>query len=249
MLNTSKGIVLRSIDYGETHKIVTLFTKQYGKLTAIARGAKKHKSRMAAITQPFVKSEFLLDIKKGLSVIRQGQIENPFREIREDIIKTAYASYISELSDKILDPLTVEISLYEQFEHTLRWIETKSIDTVIIPILMYELKLYEKGGFAPETKHCIQCGKINFPIYFSILEGGILCSNCAYIDELATELPDNMAKLIHIFKTTPLELVRNISVKKENQILLRGLLDTYYEKYGGYHLKTKKFLKQLKHLT
>lgn len=249
MLNKSEGIVLKSIDYGETHKIVTIFTNRYGKLSTIARGAKKPRSRMAAITQPFVKSDFLLDIKKGLSVIKQGQIVNPFRAIREDIIKTANASYISELTDKFLDPFNVELTLYEQFDHTLKWIEKKPMETVTIPILMYELKLYEIGGIAPETEHCLRCRKINYPIYFSVSEGGLLCSNCVHVDEFATKLPDNVAKLIHIFKNTPLERVRNISVKKENQLLLRSLLDTYYETYGGYPLKTKKFLNQLKHLT
>ncbi|HLR70614.1 MAG TPA: DNA repair protein RecO, partial [Pseudogracilibacillus sp.] len=103
MLKQLEGIVLKTQDYGETHKLITVFTKQFGKLTAISRGANKPKSKLSAVSQAFIQGDFLIYVSKGLSTIQQGQIIQSFRHIREDIEKTAYAAYMIELTDKTLE--------------------------------------------------------------------------------------------------------------------------------------------------
>src|SRR5699024_5062164 len=109
------GVIIKTQDYSETHKIITIFSNKIGKFTAIARGAKKPKSRMAALTQPFIYCEFLVYISKGLSTLQQGNSLNSFRSIREDIFKSAYAAYIAELTDKLMDSHSPDSYLYEQF--------------------------------------------------------------------------------------------------------------------------------------
>ncbi|MGM8364612.1 DNA repair protein RecO [Virgibacillus sp. W0181] len=245
MLEKIEGIVLKTQDYGETHKIVTVFSNKAGKISAIARGAKKTKSRMAAVTQPFIHAQFLIYIKKGLSTIQQGEIISSFRSIREDIVKTAYAAYISELTDKLMETLSPDAFLYDQYYQTMKWIQENENDQAIIPIIMYELKMYEKGGFAPITEACSMCGGHLVPYTFSIKEGGLLCSACSKTDPYALAISERAARLLSIFKTTALEKVGNISIKKENEQFFRQLLDVYYEQYGGYLLKSKKFLNQL----
>nr|WP_246484788.1 DNA repair protein RecO [Virgibacillus salarius] len=238
-----KGLVLKTQDYGETHKIVTIYSKKIGKFSAIARGAKKTKSRMAAVTQPFIYAEFFVYIQTGLSTIQQGEIIHSFRSIREDIIKTAYAAYIVELTDKLSDDKDPDTFIFEQLFETMKWIEKN--DDVNIPTMMYELKLYGKGGFAPTLDRCSNCGGNTPPFVFSIAEGGILCHHCRSMDREAIQLSELLAKLLRIFATVNLQRVGNISVKKENQQLLRQLLDAYYDYYGGYYIKSKKFLKQI----
>ncbi len=65
MLQKCEGIVLRTTDYGETNKIVTLYTREWGKIGVMARGAKKPKSRLSAITQPFTYGYFLMQKGNG----------------------------------------------------------------------------------------------------------------------------------------------------------------------------------------
>lgn len=103
MLEKIDGIIIKTRDYGETHKLVTILSKNIGKFTALARGAKKPKSRMAAVIQPFIRAQLFVYVNQGLSTIQQGEIVNSFRPIREDIVKTAYAAYMTELTDKLLD--------------------------------------------------------------------------------------------------------------------------------------------------
>ncbi|GAB4073416.1 DNA repair protein RecO [Barrientosiimonas marina] len=243
MLEKMPAIVMKTQDYGESHKIVTLFSEQSGKVPAIARGAKKPKSRMAAITQPFIYGVFFVYLNSGLSTIQQGDVSYSFRHIREDIIKTAYAAYIVELTDKLTENYSPDPYLFDQLYQTLEWIA--AYDEAGIPIMMYELKLFKKGGFAPVVNQCVHCGGTSGPFAFSIAEGGLLCSRCYHEDQQAIEISDNLARLFFIFSEVELQRVGRISVKPENKQLLRHILDAYYDQYGGYYLKSKRFLKQL----
>lgn len=244
MLQKIDGIVIKTQDYGESNKILTIFSGKIGKFSAIARGAKKSRSRMVAVSQPFINASFFVYVNKGLSTIQQGEIIDSFRPIREDIIKTSYAAYVSELTDKLLEIHTPDLYLYQQFYFTMEWI--KSQEEVEIPIIMYELKLYQSGGFAPVLDRCVSCGNNeHVHVHFSIREGGLLCNQCKRIDDQCMALPIRLAKLLPIFLHVGLEKVGSISVKPENIQLLRKILNAYYDQFGGYYLKSRKFLSQL----
>src|SRR5699024_523166 len=117
-------------------------------------------------------------------------------------------------------------------------------EEVEIPIMMYELKLFNKGGFAPTVDHCINCGESATNYSFSIREGGLLCNRCDHMDDHAIKLPETLAKLFHLFLQVGLERIGTISVSEKNKALLRKIIDAYYDQYGSYTLKTRKFLKQ-----
>ncbi|WP_373892839.1 DNA repair protein RecO [Virgibacillus natechei] len=243
MLEKMDGIIIKTQDYGETNKIVTIFSKKLGKFSAIARGAKKPKSRMAAVTQPFIYGTFFVYVNSGLSTIQQGEVVYSFRPIREDIIKTAYTAYIAELTDKLTDFQTPDIYIYDQLYQTMNWIaENEDVD---IPVMMYELKLFTKGGFAPTVDRCVNCGNRETISAFSIAEGGLLCNRCRHLDHEAISIPSSVAKLLYVFQRIELERVGSISVKAENRNLIRKILDAYYDQYGGYFLKSRKVLNQL----
>ncbi|MFD1850247.1 DNA repair protein RecO [Oceanobacillus bengalensis] len=243
MLEKVDGIVMRTKDYGETHKLVTLFSKKQGKFTALARGAKKPKSRMAAVTQPFIYAQFFVYLNKGLSTIQQGEMIESYRFIREDIVKTAYAAYIMELTDKIMEDKSPDATVYDQLLKTLDWISNNEDSD--IPVMMYEMKLFKKGGFAPTVHCCASCGSKEAPYAFSIAEGGLLCRRCMHQDQNGVHLPNSLSKLLYVFSEVGLERVGTISIKEENKKILRNTLDAYYDRYGGYFLKSRKFLNQL----
>nr|WP_138415738.1 DNA repair protein RecO [Aquibacillus sediminis] len=243
MFEKVEGIILRTHDYGETHKIVNILTKEKGKIGAIARGAKKPKSRMAAITQPFIHGSFLIQKGSSLATLQQGEVLTSLRKIREDIIKTAYATYIAELTEKLVDEKQPDFFLYNQLFQTLLFI-AEDKDPEILAII-YELKMYQKNGFAPQVDHCVSCQGEFDRYVFSVLEGGLLCTNCMHIDPNSKALPPKLVKLLQVFSSIDVARIGNISVKQENKRLLQQLMDAYYEQYGGYFIKSKKFLKQL----
>ncbi|MFC7060666.1 DNA repair protein RecO [Halobacillus seohaensis] len=243
MLEKVEGIVIRTRDYGETHKIVTLLTREKGKIGVMVRGAKKPKSRMSSITQPFIHGQFLIHIGSGLGSMSQGEMLSSLRSIREDIIKTAYASYLAELSDKLIDEKHPDPFIYEQLLQTLVWMD-EGKDCEIL-VMMYELKLYRKAGFAPKVDACTNCGNETGPFAFSVAEGGYLCFRCKHIDPHSYGLTEPLSKLLRLFLHMDVKRLGQISMKEENKNKLRLLMDEYYDRYGGYFLKSKKFLKQI----
>lgn len=244
MFEKLEGIVLRARDYGETHKIVSIFTREHGKISVIAKGAKKTKSRTAAITQPFIHASFLVQVSKNLGTLNQGEIISSMRSIREDIIKTAYAAYVTELTEKICESNQADPFLFQQLLETLNWMtEEKDIE---ILTMVYELKMFKKGGFAPELRYCVNCSKQNEEHYhFSILEGGILCSRCRINDPNSVQLHPKLIRMLYVMMHLDIAKLGDISVKQENKQKIITILDEYYDRYGGYYLKSKKFLKQL----
>ncbi|MDL4841510.1 DNA repair protein RecO [Aquibacillus rhizosphaerae] len=243
MFEKVEGIILRTQDYGETHKIVTILTREKGKIGAIARGAKKPKSRMAAITQPFIHGSYLIQMGSSLATLQQGEVLSSLRKIREDIIKTAYATYIAELTDKLIDPKLQDPFLFKQLFQTYQWI-SEGKDPEILTII-YELKMYKLAGFAPVVNRCVSCNKRNESYAFSVMEGGLICTSCQWKDQGATNLSNNIIKLLYVFSEIDVEKIGNISIKEENKKILQHLMEMYYDQYGGYYLKSKKFLKQL----
>src|SRR5690625_2702528 len=167
-----------------------------------------------------------------------------FRHIREDIIKTAYASYVMELTEKTIEYRDPDPYIYNELIHTLIWINGQ--DDYIIPVMMYELKLFDKGGFAPVVDRCARCHSIENLVSFSVQNGGLLCETCQNTDERAIVIEQHVVKMLPILLRARLEQVGTISVKEKNKQLLRLIMDNYYDTYGGFSLKSKRFLSQIK---
>lgn len=247
VLEKLEGIIIRTQDYGETHKIVTIFTKELGKIAVIARGAKKPKSRMSALAQLFIHGQFLIQLGKGLGVLQQGEIIQSHRLIRQDIIQAAYASYLTELTDKLMDDKKPNHYIYQQFSLALKSL-SEDKDPLVMT-MMYEMKLYKISGIAPIVSHCYHCGSEDSLLGFSIKEAGVICARCKHHDPSYLPLTNMQLRLLRMFSDVDIERVANVSVKEENKKVLQHVLEYYYDHYGGLTIKSKKFLKQLHLLT
>ena len=246
MLQKCEGIVLRTTDYGETNKIVTLYTREWGKIGVMARGAKKPKSRLSAITQPFTYGSFLLQKGSGLGNLQQGEIITPLRAIREDIFLTAYASYVVELTDKSTDEKKSNPFIFELLCQTLTYLND-GYDPEILKNI-YEMKMLPVLGLHPILNQCAVCGSQEGQFSFSIREGGIICHRCLTKDPYHLKLSSATIKLLRIFYFFDLNRLGNISVKGETKAELKKVIDAYYNEYSGLFLKTKKFIEQLDQL-
>ena len=91
MLHKWEGIVLKARAYGESNKIVTLMTREAGKVACMARGAKKPTSRLAGVTQPFMHGSYLVQRTNGMGTMQQGEHFNSMRHIQTDIVSNSSA--------------------------------------------------------------------------------------------------------------------------------------------------------------
>ncbi|WP_246940443.1 DNA repair protein RecO [Bacillus pinisoli] len=243
MLQKVEGIVIRTNDYGETNKIVTVFTREFGKIGVMARGAKKPSSRLSSISQLFTYGYFLVQTGKGLGTLQQGESISSMKYIKSDIIATAYASYVVELTDKGVDEKTPNPYLFELLYQTLNYMN-EGLDLEILKMI-YELKMLQVIGLYPHLSSCVSCGETEGAFSFSISEGGFLCHHCSGKDRNRIQISPATVRLLRLFYTFDLKRLGNISVKDETKAELKTVISRFYDEYSGLMLKSKRFLTQL----
>lgn len=243
MQNQLEGIVIRTKPYGESHKLVTLFTREAGKMTCMARGAKKPVSRLAAVTQPFTHGSFSIYKGRGMGTIQQGDPLESLRHIREDIMSTAYASYITELIDRLTEQDDPQPAIYDMLFQGLHAIE-EGYDPEAITLFV-EWKMLPYAGLTPTLHQCGNCGATEGEFAFSFQELGFLCHRCFHIDRYIIRLSPALVKLIRTFYFVPIERVGSLKLKKESKSLLKQIVRTIYEEQAGIRLKSRSFLEQL----
>ncbi|MFT4412671.1 DNA repair protein RecO [Fredinandcohnia humi] len=245
MLQKCEGIIIKTSDYGETNKIVTLFTREWGKIGVMARGAKKPNSRLAAITQIFTYGHFLIQKTSGLGVLQQGETISTFRGIKEDIFLTAYASHVIELTDKCTEEKRSNPFLFEMLSQTLHYLN-EGFDSDIL-LYIYELKMLPLLGLYPRLDECTICKSKEGEFAFSVKEGGLLCHRCFEKEPYHFKVSQATIRLLRLFYYFDLNRLGTIAVKEETKKELKAIIDAYYEEYSGLYLKSKRFLNQLDH--
>jgi DNA repair protein RecO (recombination protein O) len=243
MLQKCEGIVIRTTDYGETNKIVTLYTREWGKIGVMARGSKKPNSRLSAITQLFTHGYFLIQRGSGLGSLQQGEMLSSMRSITEDIFLTAYASYLVELTDKVTEEKKPNPYQFELLFQTLHYMNDGYDPDVLMNI--YEMKMVNVIGLYPILNQCSVCGSTDGHFSFSIREGGFICHRCLEKDPYHLKISQATVKLLRIFYYFDLSRLGNISLKDETKAELKKIITAYYDEYSGLHLKTKKFLQSM----
>ena len=243
MIQKCEGIVIRRTDYGENNKIITIYSREWGKTGVMARGANKPKSRFSAITQLFYYGYFLVQKSSGLGSLSQAEPISSFRHIRENIMSTAYASYIVELLDKGTDDRKPNPFLFELLYQSLNAIN-EGYDPDVITMI-FEMKMLPVLGIPPVLDSCASCGNTEGEFSFSIREGGFLCHRCKGKDQYSMPVNTQIVKLLRLFYYFDLSRLGNITLKDETKKQLKQLIEAYYEEYSGLQLKSKKFLRQM----
>jgi DNA repair protein RecO (recombination protein O) len=243
MLQKCEGIVIRTHDYSESNKIVNIYTREFGKLGVMARGAKKPSSRLSAVSQIFTYGYFVFQTGSGLGTLQQGEMISSLRGIREDIFKTAYASYVVDLLDKSVDEKQSNPYLFELLFQTLKYIN-ENVDVEIITNI-FEMKMLNVLGLYPIMNHCAICGNNDGKFAFSIRENGLICHRCFQKDPYLLPISQAAIRLLRLFYFFDIQRLGTISVKPETKKELHRAISMYYEEYSGLHLKSKRFLDQI----
>ena len=179
---TTDAINLRSYDLSDADKIIVMYSKDKGLMRSVAKGVKRPKSKLGARMDSLIANTLMFSRGRNLDTICQAQTINPFRKIREDMLKLMFSSYISEivanygLEDDPSSEETYKL-LYSALEKISSAIEKKD---VIIAVIKFQLKMMLISGIIPEFDTCLCCGKriLNEEMYFSKERGGVFCIEC-----------------------------------------------------------------------
>lgn len=244
MLYRVEGIVIRSMDYGEGNKIVTLLTENNGKVGVIARGAKKLKSRLAAMVQPFTYGEYVFFRQNGgLGTLNQGEIIESHFSLREDLFLAAYASYACELLDRTLQDEEVGRFWFTQLKACLDALSTGKDPQIVLHL--YEIKVLQAAGYGPSFSACVNCGAEDDSTFMSPRLGGKLCRRCRHHDPAAREITAGTYKLLTLFERMDMRRLGNISVKDSTRQELKELMRSFMDIQLGLKLKSLQVLDQL----
>jgi DNA repair protein RecO (recombination protein O) len=173
-----EAVVLRHADWGEADRLLTLYTRERGKLRAIAKGARKMRSRKAGHLEPFTRVALMLAQGRDLWIVTQADTVAAYLPLRDDLLLTGLASYVVELIDRFIYEEGQNSTLYRLLAETLERVSTEA--DPFLAIRFYEVRLLDLLGFRPDLFHCVRCGKETKAEdqYFSAEQGGVVCPVC-----------------------------------------------------------------------
>ena len=232
-----EGIIISTVDYKESSKIINILTKEEGIIGVIAEGSKNIKSQLRTTTTVLSYGIFYLNYhNKNLPVVTEVDIIDHFKEIRKDLIKMNYSLFLLELTSQIYKHDNNN-NIYNLLITGLKKINQDYDAEVITNII--EIKLLDNLGIMPNLSCCVTCKNKNNIITISSYKGGYLCNHCAndeYIYDLRT------IKLIRIFYHIDLNNISKIDISNKIKNELNLFIDDYYERYSGLYLKSKQVL-------
>lgn len=242
-----EGIVIRSMDYGEGNKIVTLCTEHGNKVGVLIRGAKKLKSRYGALAQPFTYGQYVFFRNTGLGTLNAGELIDSHHGLREDIFKAAYAAYACELLNRVLQDEDTGVFWFRQIKACLQALESGKDAQIIISI--YELKILQAAGYAPQWEQCISCGQAcgeqEVQQWISPNLGGVLCHACKHVDPACRLVTARAMKLLRLFARLDLTRLGNVNVSAATQNEIKSVMRQFMDVQLGVQLKSRHFLDQL----
>lgn len=239
MLKQVEGIIASSVNYGETSKIVNILTKE-GMIGAIAKGAKNIKSPLRSFTVNLTYGSFYLYYNDNkLSTLKSADIINEFKNIKKDIILISYMSFLIDLATQVMKQNNDE-EIYNLLITTLYKIDEGLNPMVMTNIL--ELKYLDYLGVGFDFNTCCKCGKKSNIVTIDPDVGGYICKNC-YTNEIIYD-----SKTLKMLRMYYLVDIKSISKLKISDNIIKNInyfVNTYYDRYTGLYLKSKKFLNEL----
>lgn len=185
MIVKTDAIVVRSMRFRDTSRIVTFYTRRYGKVSAVAKGARNLKSKFGAALEPMTGVALVLYKKeqRELQLVSQCDIVKPYKRIHTEMERMAPAMAILELLHQLTHDEEEHAALYRLVEQTLDALEHAEKNHVNY-LYAFELRVAALFGFAPVLTRCVRCGTagvLEGPedfVHFRLDKGGILCRAC-----------------------------------------------------------------------
>jgi DNA repair protein RecO (recombination protein O) len=253
---TVTGMVLSAMPVGEYDKRLVILTREYGKISAFAKGARRPNSALLACGQAFAFGEFTLYAGKSSYNIMSAEISNYFGELRDDFEALCYGFYFCEFADYMTKENNDEKDILKLLYQTLRALSKKTIEPSLIR-LIFELKIMTISGEAPQVFDCVKCNKNTFSeetaernqqnkrYYFSAQSGGILCDSCRGYDRGAISINTSSLYTMQYIIAKEVEKLYTFRVTDEVQAELELCIKRYLERYIEHDFKSLEMLRSL----
>lgn len=178
-MKSSEALLLRKKPYGDADYVITLFTKEFGKINAFARNAKSSMKRFGGRLEPFVHFRARFRERPGdMKFLEDLETIEVFRHLMEDLELFMWGSFMTESAEALLPKESPNEDMFNLFVDTLR--ELDSGKSAMPLVLSFQLGTLSLSGYGPSLDACAECGKeAGTGARFSIRKGGALCAECA----------------------------------------------------------------------
>lgn len=224
MLTKTDAIVIKSMKFRDTSKIVTFYTRRYGKLKGVAKGARQVKSKFGAALEPMTNVSLVLYKKehRDLQLISQCDIIKAYKKINSEFDRMTVALSVLELINQLAHDEEENPPLYALLVETLDQLERASKNLINL-FYAFELRLTGLFGFGPALDACSHCGRqveefaSEGSVTFQLSRGGILCQHCGKLAKLHSDA--------NVFPNSPSSSKREMVGRSEAnvRISVRGL--------------------------
>lgn len=174
---TVTGMILSAAPIGENDKRIVILTKEKGKISAFAKGARRQNSPLLGATNPFSFGEFMLYEGRNSYNLMQANISNYFMELATDLEGAYYGFYFMEFADYYAKEYNDERQMLKLLYQTLRALSSNKIKRELVRYI-FELKALVVNGEYPEVFRCTGCGAKENMILFSSRNRGAVCEKC-----------------------------------------------------------------------
>jgi DNA repair protein RecO (recombination protein O) len=232
---STDAITLKRMDYGEADRILTLFTPRAGKLRAIAKGVRRSTSRMAGHLELFASSQLMLARGRELDVVTQATTTDPYREVRDDLVKSSFAYHFAELVDAFLQDRDPHPEVFALLGESLCALARGDAAPDLVA-RHFEVRLLAAVGFGPELTVCLSChAEIEAQAnWFSVVNGGVLCPRCGGHEPSAGPIALPVLKAFRYLQRTPSPTTLAVKipdpVREELERLLRRQIESVLER-------------------
>lgn len=252
-----KGLVVRSVDYGEYDQLLTVITETEGKIFVTGKGLKSQKSRHMAACQIFCYSRFIIKKTKQYFYIAESELIESFYGLRNDFAKLSLAVYLCDVAAELSTEGTADTDLLKLTLNTLYALANRDIPLWQIKGA-YEMRLLSDEGYRPDLVSCAVCHVYESEImYLDVMNGRLLCDKCKYTEEKKAAETEEGTSKIYLFLPPPvLEALRYVlyapgarylsfSLQDDMRKSFASVCETYLLHHMEHSFESLKFYKSI----
>lgn len=213
------GIILGKKDVGETDRIYSIYTKEAGKIRALAKGVRKAQSKLAGYLEPITQVEFFIAKSRGMGKITGAIVVENFPRIKKEWISLKKVFSVFKIIDKIITEEEKDEKVFLLLEEYLLSLEKiNDPDKLEIITLGFLFKFISETGYLLEMDKCVSCGNKIGPDnnYFSSERGGVLCPLCQTAISRKIRITDQSIKILRIFGKNKISSLAKLKISDKD---------------------------------
>ena len=247
----AEGIILKRKNFSEADKLVTIFTKNQGKVICVAKGVRKITSRRAGSLELLNHVKVYLHQTKGLPILTEAQIQNTFPDLKEDLNKISIAFLVLELVDRLFDEGQENRIVFDLLFDTIDRIDSaRSLSEAKKFQISFQIKLLTQVGYLPQLYNCVQCEKKleKKETFLAPNYGGLVDYSCNQSILLSKVVAPEEVKVLRFLNNENFSLVQRLKLDDDLLNQTSELLNYYTVYFLERNLNSIAFADQLQRL-